>query len=136
MSLITMAGRWRAGGVLGGALLAVLMLGACQSGRPGHLAPDPADSVESESGLIAFYRGPLNHLHAVRFGSCPMHPTCSEYARRAVAAYGPVQGWVMAMDRLLRCGRDEIGLAPIIYINGKPRSYDPLPANALGPTRH
>jgi len=128
------AGVWRTiGGPLGAVLVLSLVLGACHagsgSGHPGH----PTAPPELASGIIPFYRGPLNHLNAVRYGSCPMHPTCSEYARQAVAAYGPIQGWIMAMDRLLRCGRDETGLAPVVYIEGQPKSYDPLPANGPWP---
>ena len=107
------------------AVLAVMvMLSACHSGTGGNLARHP--SPDADSSLIALYRGPLNHLNAVRYGSCPMHPTCSEYARQAVAAYGPVKGWILAMDRLMRCGRDETAHAPIVQIGGEPKFYDPL----------
>lgn len=35
--------------------------------------------------------------------SCRFVPTCSEYARQAVAKHGPVKGLVFAVWRLLRC---------------------------------
>lgn len=82
-------------------------------------------------GIISFYRGPLNHLQAVRRGECPMYPSCSEYSRQAVARFGFAKGWVMSMDRLMRCGRDETRLAPKILVNGKVKYFDPIENNDL-----
>jgi hypothetical protein len=79
--------------------------------------------------LLGFYRGPLNHLAAVRRGVCPMYPSCSEYSRQAVEKHGFVIGWSMAMDRLLRCGRDELKRAPTVLVQGQWKFYDPLEAN-------
>lgn len=81
------------------------------------------------TAAIDFYRGPLDHLNAVRAGECPMHPGCSEYARQAIRKHGPVVGWIMACDRLLRCGRDELERSPDIRLEGKPKCHDPLARN-------
>ncbi len=81
------------------------------------------------AGLIRFYAGPLDHLSAVRFGECPMHPSCSAYAMQAIREHGPVIGWVMTCDRLMRCGRDELDLSPEVFINGRWKTYDPVAAN-------
>ena len=35
--------------------------------------------------------------------SCRFTPTCSEFARQAIATYGVVRGLVLAARRLLRC---------------------------------
>lgn len=35
----------------------------------------------------------------------------------------------MAMDRLMRCGRDETRLSPEVFINGKSKTYDPVDKN-------
>jgi putative membrane protein insertion efficiency factor len=35
--------------------------------------------------------------------SCRFTPTCSEFARQAIAAYGVVRGLVLTVRRLLRC---------------------------------
>ena len=35
--------------------------------------------------------------------SCRFTPTCSEFARQAIAAYGVVRGLVLTARRLLRC---------------------------------
>jgi hypothetical protein len=86
-------------------------------------------------GLMQVYEGPLNHLRAVRRGECPMYPSCSQYSRQAVARYGIVRGWMMTMDRLMRCGRDETRRAPRILIDGKWKYYDPVESNTGLPLR-
>lgn len=35
--------------------------------------------------------------------SCRFIPTCSEYARQAIAKYGPFKGLWLAIKRILRC---------------------------------
>jgi putative component of membrane protein insertase Oxa1/YidC/SpoIIIJ protein YidD len=79
--------------------------------------------------LIDFYQGPLNHLSAVRRGQCPMYPACSEYCRRAFEKHGFVMGWLMSVDRLLRCGRDEMDSACEVYDHGSWKAYDPIENN-------
>ncbi len=83
----------------------------------------------ASSGPIEFYRGPLNHLNAVRDGSCPMYPSCSAYAKTAFKKHGSLAGGVMTFDRLIRCGRDETGFAKEIYVNGSRRYHDPVHHN-------
>ena len=79
--------------------------------------------------FISIYREPLNHLAAVRRGVCPMYPSCSEYSRQAVEKHGFTLGWTMAMDRLLRCGRDELKRVPTVLVDGELKYFDPLSAN-------
>ena len=79
--------------------------------------------------MIEFYRGPLNHLSAVRSGECPMYPSDSEYSLQSIQKHGMLMGWIMAMDRLMRCGRDETRLSPMLIINGKSKYYDPVEKN-------
>ncbi len=81
------------------------------------------------SSMVRFYRGPLNHLSAVRYGECPMYPSDSEYSLQSIKKHGMLAGWVMSMDRLMRCGRDETRLSPKIFINGKWKTYDPVEKN-------
>lgn len=106
----------------------VCLLTACR-----HFRHEDASTFDVTSsgynGLVSFYRGPLNHLSAVRRGSCPMYPSCSEYSRQAVADHGPLIGWIMTIDRLLRCGRNELDTAQRIFVNGQWKFYDPLWAN-------
>jgi putative component of membrane protein insertase Oxa1/YidC/SpoIIIJ protein YidD len=112
-------------------LLCMLTLAACA-----HTAERNNESTVKTAnpfyeGILKIYTGPLNHLRSVRRGECPMYPSCSEYSRQAIAHYGFAKGWVMAMDRLMRCGRDEMRLAPRILVNGKWRYYDPIESNDL-----
>jgi len=81
------------------------------------------------SSMVRFYRGPLNHLSAVRYGECPMYPSDSEYSLQSIKKHGMLAGWVMSMDRLMRCGRDETRLSPAVFINGKWKTYDPVEKN-------
>jgi putative component of membrane protein insertase Oxa1/YidC/SpoIIIJ protein YidD len=79
--------------------------------------------------MVRFYREPLNHLSAVRYGECPMYPSDSEYSLQSIQKHGMLVGWVMAMDRLMRCGRDETRLSPEVFINDKWKTYDPVEKN-------
>lgn len=60
---------------------------------------------------------------------CPMYPSCSAYAKQAFNTHGPVKGWILTSDRLLRCGHDEIELSGQKQINGKYLTPDPLDKN-------
>lgn len=50
--------------------------------------------------------------------ACRYHPSCSEYAFRAIAVHGPARGFWLALRRLLRChpwapgGPDPVPVAP------------------------
>jgi putative component of membrane protein insertase Oxa1/YidC/SpoIIIJ protein YidD len=79
--------------------------------------------------LVEFYRGPLDSLSAVKTGECPMYPSCSEYSVQALEKHGVFIGWMMTCDRLLRCGRSEMKLAPTIFVDGKVKCYDPVEKN-------
>ncbi len=112
-----------------GLLLSLLILASCAA-APDH---DSGSSQESSGilheALIDVYTGPMNHLNGVRRGVCPMHPSCSAYSRQAIARYGSAKGWIMAVDRLMRCGRDELRYAPQVMVNGELKFYDPVEAN-------
>jgi putative component of membrane protein insertase Oxa1/YidC/SpoIIIJ protein YidD len=105
-------------------LLAALLYSCAMSTSPP--AGRPAGFL---AAVLEIYRGPLNHLYAIRGAQCPMYPTCSEYSRQAIARHGLVIGWMMTTDRLLRCGRDETRLAPRIMIDGQLKTYDPVEEN-------
>ena len=50
--------------------------------------------------MIAVYKRLLSPLLGSR---CRFHPTCSAYARVAIARFGPARGTLMAVWRILRC---------------------------------
>lgn len=114
-----------------GSFAPVVLLLLLFSGCASHLRPENKTAVAGTvySSVIDIYQGPLNHLSAVRRGQCPMYPSCSHYGREAIAKHGAVIGWMMAMDRLMRCGRSELSRAPLVQINGRWRYYDPVAEN-------
>jgi putative membrane protein insertion efficiency factor len=55
-------------------------------------------------GAVAIYRAAVSPvIHAINGPACRFEPSCSEYAREAIAEYGMVRGGVMAMGRVVRC---------------------------------
>lgn len=50
--------------------------------------------------LIACYKRLLSPLLGA---NCRFHPSCSSYARVAVARFGPLRGSILATWRILRC---------------------------------
>ena len=83
-------------------------------------------SARAENLFIRFYQ---EHISAVDGNRCPMYPSCSVYASRAIEKHGPIIGWVMACDRLVRCGRDEVHQSRTIIVKGRKSIYDPVKAN-------
>ena len=108
----------------------IFSMGGCGVQHPAH---KDGNDCEPLSQIIHFYQGPLDHLSAVRYGDCPMTPHCSAYALRAIEQRGPLTGLIMAFDRLIRCGGDEVHLSPEVRVNGRRRTYDPVWANDWGP---
>lgn len=54
--------------------------------------------------LIDVYRTALSPLIVANLGpACRFEPTCSAYAREAIAEYGPLRGGWMALRRVSRC---------------------------------
>ncbi|MBW1695668.1 MAG: membrane protein insertion efficiency factor YidD [Deltaproteobacteria bacterium] len=111
-------------------LFAVLgsgLLVACYT--PNSVKTGAKETFNPFSAAVLFYRGPLNHLSAVRIGECPMYPSDSEYSIQSFEKHGMLIGWIMTMDRLMRCGRDETKLSPRILVNGRWKTFDPLDNN-------
>ena len=55
-------------------------------------------------GAIAIYRAAVSPvIHALNGPACRFEPSCSEYARDAIAEYGVVRGGAMAIWRVARC---------------------------------
>ncbi|WP_051904549.1 membrane protein insertion efficiency factor YidD [Hippea jasoniae] len=51
--------------------------------------------------IIKFYQKYISPLHRP---SCRFYPTCSNYAIEAIKKFGPFEGSIMAVYRILRCG--------------------------------
>jgi hypothetical protein len=56
--------------------------------------------VRLARGLV---RGYQLTLSGVLGGQCRFHPSCSQYARDALAAHGLIRGLAKALWRVLRC---------------------------------
>ena len=55
-------------------------------------------------GAVAIYRAVVSPvIHAINGPACRFEPSCSEYARDAIAEYGIVRGGMMAIWRIARC---------------------------------
>jgi putative membrane protein insertion efficiency factor len=54
--------------------------------------------------LINLYQNTFSRILSLLFGSgCRYNPTCSEYARLAVARHGILAGTFLALKRVARC---------------------------------
>lgn len=85
------------------------------------------ENDQTKSGpVFGFYERFISPVDGDR---CPMHPTCSAYAREAVQRHGLFVGWVMACDRIVRCGRDETRISPNIIKDKSRVTLDPVSAN-------
>jgi uncharacterized protein len=70
-------------------------------------------------GAVAIYRAAISPaIHAINGPVCRFEPSCSVYARDAIAEYGMIRGAVMAIWRVARCNP----------IGG--HGYDPVPRRA------
>jgi putative component of membrane protein insertase Oxa1/YidC/SpoIIIJ protein YidD len=82
--------------------------------------------AEDKNFILNFYK---NHISVVDGNRCPMYPSCSSYASSAFKKHGPVLGWIMSCDRLVRCGRDEADVSGKVIVNSHQLIHDPVEAN-------
>jgi putative membrane protein insertion efficiency factor len=55
-------------------------------------------------GIVAIYRAAISPvIHALNGPACRFEPSCSEYARDAIATHGMIRGGAMAIWRIARC---------------------------------
>ena len=94
-----------------------------------HTAPPSSEQEHKAFSplgiLVRFHR---EYLSPIDGKECPMHPSCSEYSLLCLKKYGTFVGWMMSCDRLLH-EADEMHRAPLIYVNGQARFYDPVENN-------
>jgi putative component of membrane protein insertase Oxa1/YidC/SpoIIIJ protein YidD len=84
---------------------------------------------QAQSTMTAPIRFFQKYLSGADGHRCPMTPSCSSYALQAVERHGPVLGWIMASDRLMRCGRDELKHSPPVATRHGIRFRDGLDNN-------
>jgi hypothetical protein len=115
-----------------GALIAILFVALpvhpaiAGSKDGGSSAGDSYQSTWS-SPLILFQR----LISRADGDRCPMVPSCSHYTADAFEHHHPVTAWILTCDRLLRCGHDEVRLAPRVMVDGQIRIFDPVTANTF-----
>jgi putative component of membrane protein insertase Oxa1/YidC/SpoIIIJ protein YidD len=87
-------------------------------------AEDRRNSVVE--GMFDFYGTVISPIDGDR---CPMYPSCTRYAKESIRKHGALIGWVMAMDRLVRCGRDEKTISRPYFSGNKKWIHDPVANN-------
>ena len=87
--------------------------------------PAPEGGVASH-GLSLMFEIYQHYIGGNRGYGCPMEPSCSEYARRALSRFGLWRGTALAADRLLRCGAD-LQYYPLTMSDRGPTHDDPVP---------
>lgn len=75
-------------------------------------------------GAVRFYQVGISPADGA---SCMLYPTCSGYARLALRKHGPVVGFVMTAERVMR--NHTGAYYPTIWKFGRWRNYDPVEAN-------
>lgn len=116
----------------GAALAIALLLSAPGAPAAWAEAPDAAGAETAQEDRVPFpIRFYQRYISAADGDRCPMYPSDSAYAAQAIERHGWLKGWIMAADRLMRCGRDETRLSPAVNVDGRRRTYDPLEANDL-----
>ncbi len=66
-----------------------------------------------------------------RRSHCQFKPSCGEYSLQAISEYGPLWGFLMTGDRLMRCNRDarksglyrQKRIGPTCYLLDEPREH-------------
>ncbi len=81
-------------------------------------------SSEFELALVSVLRVYQLFISSQDQPSCAFTPSCSQYAKEAVAKHGSLLGMIMAADRLQRCHGMGAGYYPIHPVTGK--LYDPV----------
>ena len=116
--------------ILCGSLILLVLYIFMLSSPPKVLwAQDPTENNQLDTNpVIKFYQ---THISGIDGNRCPMYPSCSQYCNQAIQKHGFYIGWIMTCDRMLRCGRDEVHLAPHVRVNGFELIFDPVSANDL-----
>lgn len=93
-------------------------------GKPAAHAEEEHDSSPLD-GAVRFFQKYISPVDGPR---CPMYPTCSAYARQALAKHGPWIGSMLTVDRLLHENETQ-ERQRTIKVGGRYRYHDPLSNN-------
>ena len=74
--------------------------------------------------LLGLYQKYLSPLDGPR---CLLTPTCSEFARKALAKHGALLGSFLTADRLMQ-EHEASARSPVVFVHGHPRGWDPVEA--------
>ncbi|NBW35942.1 MAG: membrane protein insertion efficiency factor YidD [Cytophagia bacterium] len=86
-----------------------------------------AEYGSGNSPVLSFYQ---NNISEARGVSCPMYPSCSQYAKLAFKEYTPLHAVALTADRLIRCGHD-LKQYESIPLEAGSFYFDPLPDTTL-----
>ena len=103
-----------------------LLVGPALAGPPQSV---PSTQREAAPVMAAPIRLFQKYLSGADGHRCPMTPSCSSYAIQAMQRHGAIKGWIMASDRLMRCGRDELKLSPSVMTRHGVRVRDSVQNN-------
>lgn len=73
-------------------------------------------------GLVRFYQVTIGR---VKYSSCPMEPSCSNFGIQALNTYPPHIAAMMIGDRLHRCGHD-LHFYPRVLMEDRVKFMDPV----------
>jgi len=85
-----------------------------------------SDSATEQYGsgksiVLSLYQ---RHISPVKGGNtCPMYPSCSQYAKYAFSKFDPFSAFVASSDRFVRCGRD-VADYPLVATGDGLKRYD------------
>lgn len=100
-----------------------LILAVCFSPDLFSQAELSAEYGTGNSPVLSFYQNTISEARGV---SCPMYPSCSQYAKLAFKQYNGFRAVVLTADRLMRCGHD-LRQYESIPLNTGSFYYDVLP---------
>lgn len=75
-------------------------------------------------GAVKFYQVGISPADG---SSCMLYPTCSGYSVLSLRKHGPILGFIMTSERVMRNHTGEY--YPAIWKFGRWRNYDPVEAN-------
>ena len=107
-------------------VLVSLLIGCASVGSPRPTNLNSTDGSPLAAAPVIFFQRFLSRADGHR---CPMTPSCSNYALDAIRRHGALIGYIMACDRLMRCGRDELSLSAPLMTHDGPRWQDPVTNN-------